>query len=71
MPISLFSIEIFVERLRNGVREKKTENDSANPSTVLVARKACKKIEPGQTVTLVVRNSDNTDSNTYLFTRPV
>ena len=55
----------------NGTREKKTDNDAANPRTVLIARKAGKKIDPDQTVALVVRNSDNTDSNTFLFTRPL
>jgi protocatechuate 3,4-dioxygenase beta subunit len=54
----------------NGERQKKTANDSANPRTVLIARKAGKLIEPGQTVTIQVRNSDDTASNEFLFTRP-
>jgi protocatechuate 3,4-dioxygenase beta subunit len=54
----------------NGTRQKKTANDDANPTTVLIARKAGKLIEEGQTVTLQVRNSDDTVSNEFLFTRP-
>lgn len=54
-----------------GERQKKTANDATNPTTVLMARKAGKLIEPGQTVTLQVRNSDGTDSNELLFTRPI
>ena len=55
----------------NGDRQKKTENDETNPTTVLIARKAGKLISAGQTVSLQVRNSDNTLSNEYSFTRPV
>lgn len=53
-----------------GERQAKTQNDSSNPTTVLIASKAGKKINPGQTVRLQVRNSDNTLSQEFLFTRP-
>jgi hypothetical protein len=48
-----------------------TSNDDTNPTTVLIARKTGKKIGAGETVTLQVRNSDNTLSSEYAFTRPV
>ena len=54
----------------NGDKQK-TSNDDTNPTTVLVAKKVGKKISAGETVTLQVRNSDNTLSNEYSFTRPV
>jgi protocatechuate 3,4-dioxygenase beta subunit len=50
-------------------RQKKTVNDETNPTTLLIARKAGKLISAGQTVTLQVRNSDNSLSNEFLFTR--
>lgn len=56
--------------IMNGVRQKKTSNDTSNPTTVLIARKSAKTISAGQTVTLQVRNSDSALSNEYLFTRP-
>lgn len=55
----------------NGEKQKKTENDETNPTTVLIARKAGNLISAGQTVTLQVRNLDNTLSNEYSFTRAV
>ena len=54
----------------NGDKQK-TSNDDTNPATVLIAKKAGKKINPGDAVTLQVRNSDNTLSGEYSFTRPV
>ena len=53
----------------NGVKQKKTENDETNPSTILIARKAGKQIGAGETVSLQVRNLDNTLSNELSFTR--
>jgi len=55
----------------NGDRQKKTENDETNPTTVLIARKAGNLVSAGQTVSLQVRNTDNTFSNEYSFTRPI
>jgi protocatechuate 3,4-dioxygenase beta subunit len=55
----------------NGDRQKKTENDETNPTTVLIARKAGNLVSAGQTVSLQVRNTDNTLSNEYSFTRPI
>ena len=55
----------------NGDRQRKTGNDETNPTTVLIARKAGNLISAGQTVILQVRNSDNTLSNEYSFTRAV
>jgi protocatechuate 3,4-dioxygenase beta subunit len=54
----------------NGDKQK-TNNDETNPSTVLIAKKAGKKIATGDAVTLQVRNADNTLSAEYAFTRPV
>src|SRR5262245_26757361 len=57
--------------LMDGAKQKKTFNDDVNPSTLLVARKSGKFIEPGQTVILQVRNPDGTLSNEFSFTRPL
>jgi protocatechuate 3,4-dioxygenase beta subunit len=54
----------------NGERQTKTINDESSPTTILVAKKSGKKIAPGQTVTLLIKNPDNTLSNDFLFTRP-
>jgi protocatechuate 3,4-dioxygenase beta subunit len=54
----------------DGQRQTKTLNDSSNPTTVLIAKKSGKSINPGQTVRLQVRNSDNSLSQEFLFTRP-
>jgi hypothetical protein len=51
-------------------QEQKTRNDDQNPSGVLIANKAGKKIKPGRTVTLQVRNSDGALSNELRFSRP-
>jgi protocatechuate 3,4-dioxygenase beta subunit len=53
----------------NGSKQK-TGNDEASPSAILIAKKAGKKIGAGDTVTLQVRNSDNSLSTEYQFTRP-
>jgi hypothetical protein len=50
--------------------KQKTANDEQNPQTVLIAKKAGKKIAHGQTVTLEVRNSDGKLSEPFSFTRP-
>jgi hypothetical protein len=55
----------------DGVRQKKTFNDEVTPNTLIVARKAAKNIEPGQTVVLQVRNPDGSLSNEFQFTRPM
>lgn len=55
----------------NGEKQKKTANDESNPTTVLIAKKAGNLIVAGQTVALQVRNSDNTLSDEFEFTRPV
>ena len=57
--------------LMDGARVKKTFNDEENPNSLMVARKAGKTIEPGQTVSLQVRNPDGTLSNEFSFTRPL
>jgi hypothetical protein len=56
--------------LMDGARQKKTFNDEVTPNTLMVARKAGKNIEPGQTVVLQIRNPDDTLSNEFRFTRP-
>ena len=56
--------------LMDSEKQKKTFNDDANPSTMLVARKSGKnKISIGQTVRLQVRNPDDSLSPEFLFTR--
>jgi hypothetical protein len=59
------------ELLMDGVKQKKTDNDQDNPNTLMVARKAGKNIEPGQTVVLQIRNPDGMLSNEFSFTRPL
>jgi photosystem II stability/assembly factor-like uncharacterized protein len=54
--------------LLNGV-DIRTIADGVSPSTTLTGRKAAKKIAPGATVTLQVRNSDGTLSNVFTFQR--
>ena len=49
--------------------EQKTVNDSANTSTVLIARRAGKRISPGQMVKLRVRNADGMMTEEFSFTR--
>lgn len=57
--------------LLDGAKLKKTSNDESNPATVLIARKGGKKIAPGQTVTLQVRNADGRLSNELTYKGPV
>lgn len=52
-------------------KDQKTANDKDNPNTELIAKKAGKKIDPGETVTVVVKNPGGNKSNEVLFTRPV
>jgi N-acetylneuraminic acid mutarotase len=49
---------------------QKTANDEQNPASLLVGRKAGKKIGRGETVRLKVRNPDGTESAEFLLTRP-
>jgi len=51
--------------LLNG-EEEKTRNDDQNPSTMLIGKKAGKKIKPGDRVQ--VRNPDGTLSEEFIFT---
>ena len=50
--------------------KQKTANDEQNPTTVLIGKKAGKKIAQAQTVTLQVRNPDGRLSEPFSFTRP-
>lgn len=54
----------------DGVIQNKTSNDTQNPTTLLIAKKAGKKIRRGQTVTLQVRNNNGVLSQGFRFTRP-
>ncbi len=56
--------------LVNGETQKKTTNDATNPTSILIAKKAGKKIASGQTVTLQVRNPGGLISSEFQFTRP-
>ncbi|MFP5264835.1 MAG: intradiol ring-cleavage dioxygenase [Blastocatellia bacterium] len=53
----------------NGDKQK-TSNDDSSPTTMLIAKKAGKKINAGDSVTLQVRNSDDSLSAEFPFTRP-
>jgi N-acetylneuraminic acid mutarotase len=55
--------------LLDGAKQK-TPNDAASPGTLLKGKKAAKKIAPGQTVRLRVRNADGTESPDFIYTRP-
>jgi IPT/TIG domain len=55
--------------LINDKPAKKVSNDPDNPTTVLVSKKAGNTIDPGQTVTVVVRNSNGLTSDPFNFTR--
>ena len=52
-------------------KEQGTFNDDADPSHFLRCKKAAKKIPPGETATLTVRNPDGTVSAPFSFTRPL
>jgi beta-glucanase (GH16 family) len=52
-----------------GGDDQRTLHDNQNPTTILVGKKTGKKIPPGDTVTIRVRNSDGTLSNPFTFTR--
>jgi N-acetylneuraminic acid mutarotase len=50
--------------------KQKTAKDDLNPTTLLIGKKAGKKIGLGETVRLKVRNSDGTESAEFRYTRP-
>ena len=50
--------------------QQKTANDELNPTGLLRCKKAGKKVAPGDTVRLKVRNSDGTESAEFSYTRP-
>ena len=50
--------------------EQATVNDEEDPLHTLRCKKAGKKIAPGSTVTLTVRNPDGTVSAPFTYTRP-
>ena len=51
-------------------KKQKTTNDEQNPETVLIGKKAGKKISSGQSATLQVRNLDGRLSEPFSFMRP-
>ena len=55
----------------NGLHTKKVFNDEENPTTLLIARKAGRDIEPGQMITVQVQNACGLLSNEFKFTRPL
>lgn len=57
--------------LRVNDEATKTRNDDPDPSQVLFAKKAAKRIAPGQTVQLQVENPDGKRSNYLFFTKPL
>ncbi len=54
----------------NGV-EVGTVNDEEDPSHSLRCKKGAKKIDPGSTAMILVRNPDGTPSSVFSFTRPL
>jgi hypothetical protein len=62
-----FAIGAVVEL--NGV-EQATDNDEVDPTHTLRCKKGGKKIAPGSTATIVVRNPDGTVSAPFSYTRP-
>jgi hypothetical protein len=56
--------------LLNG-EEQKTRRDDENPTTSLIGKKAGKKIAPGETVVLRVRNGSGQLSDEFSFRRPL
>jgi uncharacterized delta-60 repeat protein len=56
----------------NGEKQKKTENDAASPTTMVIGLKAGNLIAPGATVSLQVKNLNTGKiSDEYIFTRPL
>ncbi len=61
-------IEIYV----NGQKQKKTSNDAATPTNLVIAAKAGKLIAPGQTAMIQVKNTaTGKTSASFSFTRPL
>lgn len=58
------------EIILNDKKEKKVSSDLQNPTTLLIAKKAGKKIAVGDTVRLQVRNSNGALSEVFSFARP-
>jgi hypothetical protein len=52
-------------------REQSTANDPDNQTSMLIGKKAGKKIAAGQHVMISVRNADGTQSDEYPFTKPM
>ena len=48
-----------------------TVNEEADPTHFLICKKAAKKIAPGSTATIVVRNPDGSTSPPFTFARPL
>jgi len=67
---------VYGENFENGTvilldgEKQKTANDDQNPTTILIGRKAGKRIAAGQTVILQVRNPDGRLSEPFSFSRP-
>ena len=57
--------------LRVNDEATKTRNDDPDPAQVLFAKKAAKRIAPGQTVQLQVENPDGKRSHFLFFTKPL
>ena len=51
-------------------RAQPSSNDEINPNTILISRKAAKRMVPGGVAILQVRNPDGTHSPDFLFYRP-
>jgi hypothetical protein len=56
--------------LINGEQQRKTVNDEQSPNTNLIAKKSGKLVSSGQTVSIQVRNNDDTLSPEFSYTKP-
>jgi uncharacterized delta-60 repeat protein len=50
---------------------QKTRDDENSPTEILIGKKAGKKVEPGESVMIEVRNGSRRVSNAFKYTRPV
>ena len=64
------NFHIGAELYVNGLKQKKTFNDEANPTNILIGNKSGVQIPSGQTVTILVKNTDGVFSNSISYTKP-
>ena len=50
--------------------EWETSNDAQSPTTALMSKKAGKKVKPGKSAVIQVKNADGTMSTEFVYARP-